>query len=386
MAAPATEDAMAEPVSTLPRTLLSILALAGLLLGSLWVLQPFLLPGIWAVTIVVATWPLLTGLQARFGDRRTPAVLLMTLCLLLIVIVPVYLAIATVIGQSDRLGALIESLRTAQIPPPPEWLQSLPVGSKLAARWAEVAQTGRGALAAKLEPYALGMVRWLGARVGSFGTLILHFLLTVIIATILYARGEMAAHGIRRFFRRLAGDKGDSVVVLAGQSIRAVALGVIVTAVIQTAVSGIGMGIAGIPQAGLLTAVVFLLCIAQVGPFLVMVPGVIWLYASGSPGRGTFFLLWTLVTITMDNVIRPWLITRGANLPMLLIFAGVIGGLLGFGVIGLFIGPVVLAVAYTLVKAWVAEGDAPLPVPVKASPPAPTPAPAPAIVLPPPAA
>ncbi|MGZ6162940.1 MAG: AI-2E family transporter YdiK [Myxococcaceae bacterium] len=384
MAAPATEDAMAEPVSTLPRTLLSILALAGLLLGSLWVLQPFLLPGIWAVTIVVATWPLLTGLQARFGDRRTPAVLLMTLCLLLIVIVPVYLAIATVIGQSDRLGALIESLRTAQIPPPPEWLQSLPVGSKLAARWAEVAQTGRGALAAKLEPYALGMVRWLGARVGSFGTLILHFLLTVIIATILYARGEMAAHGIRRFFRRLAGDRGDSVVVLAGQSIRAVALGVIVTALLQTAVSGIGMGIAGIPQAGLLTAVVFLLCIAQVGPFLVMVPGVIWLYASGSPGRGTFFLLWTLVTITMDNVIRPWLITRGANLPMLLIFAGVIGGLLGFGVIGLFIGPVVLAVAYTLVKAWVAEGDAPLPVPVKASPPAP--APAPAIILPPPAA
>ncbi|MGZ6077850.1 MAG: AI-2E family transporter YdiK [Myxococcaceae bacterium] len=386
MAAPATEDAMAEPVSTLPRTMLAIIALAGLLLGSLWVLQPFLLPGIWAVTIVVATWPLLTGLQARFGDRRTPAVLLMTLCLLLIVIVPVYLAIATVIGQSDRLGALIESLRTAQIPPPPEWLQSLPVGSKLAARWAEVAQTGRGALAAKLEPYALGMVRWLGARVGSFGTLILHFLLTVIIATILYARGELAAHGVRRFFRRLAGDKGDSVVVLAGQSIRAVALGVIVTALLQTAVSGIGMGIAGIPQAGLLTAVVFLLCIAQVGPFLVMVPGVIWLYASGSPGRGTFFLLWTLVTITMDNVIRPWLITRGANLPMLLIFAGVIGGLLGFGVIGLFIGPVVLAVAYTLVKAWVAEGDAPLPVPVKASPPAPTPAPAPAIVLPPPAA
>ncbi len=375
---------MAEPISNLPRTLLSIIALAGLLLGSLWVLQPFLLPGIWAVTIVVATWPLLTGLQTRFGDRRTPAVLLMTLCLLLIVIVPVYLAIATVIGQSDRLGALIESLRTAQIPPPPEWLQSFPAGSKLAARWTEVAQTGRGALAAKFEPYVLGVVRWLGARVGSFGTLILHFLLTVIIATILYARGEVAAHGVRRFFRRLAGDKGENVVVLAGQSIRAVALGVIVTALVQTAVSGIGMGIAGIPQAGLLTAVVFLLCIAQIGPFLVMVPGVIWLYASGSPGRGTFFLLWTLVTITMDNVIRPWLITRGADLPMLLIFAGVIGGLLGFGVIGLFIGPVVLAVAYTLVKAWVAEGDAPLPVPVKASPPAP--APAPAIILPPPAA
>ena len=116
---------------------------------------------------------------------------------------------------------------------------------------------------------------------------------------------------------------------------------------------------------------VFLLCIAQLGPFLVMVPGVVWLYWSGSPGRGTFFLIWTLVVLTMDNVLRPWLITRGANLPILLIFAGVIGGLLGFGVIGLFIGPVILAVSYTLLEAWVAEGppaavEAPLPTPTPA--------------------
>jgi predicted PurR-regulated permease PerM len=165
-------------------------------------------------------------------------------------------------------------------------------------------------------------------------------------------------------------------VVLAGQAIRAVALGVIVTALIQSALSGIGMAIAAIPRPGLLTAVVFLLCIAQLGPFLVMVPGVVWLYWSGSPGRGTFFLLWTLVVLTMDNILRPWLITRGANLPLLLIFAGVIGGLLGFGVIGLFIGPVILAVSYTLLEAWVLEGEpvaatplAPAPAPVSAPPP-----------------
>jgi predicted PurR-regulated permease PerM len=108
------------------------------------------------------------------------------------------------------------------------------------------------------------------------------------------------------------------------------------------------------------------------------VPGVVWLYWSGSPRRGTFFLIWTLVVLTMDNVLRPWLITRGANLPILLIFAGVIGGLLGFGVIGLFIGPVILAVSYTLLEAWVAEGpppavelEAPLPTPAQTvSPPA----------------
>jgi predicted PurR-regulated permease PerM len=361
---------MAAPVNNLPRVVISIIAILVLLLGTFWVVQAFLLPGIWAVTIVVATWPLLKGLQKRFGDRRTPAVVVMTLSLLVIVIVPVYLAISTVVGQSDRLSALLESLRMARVPPPPEWLQSLPFGPRIAARWADIARTESGALAIKLEPYILSVMRWLGTRVGTVGSLVVNFLVTVIIATILYARGEVAARGVRRFFRRLAGEKADSVVVLAGQSIRAVALGVVVTAVLQTAVSGIGMAIAGIPHAGLLTAVVFLLCIAQVGPILVMVPGVIWLYASGSPGWGTFFLVWTLVTISMDNLIRPWLITRGGNLPMLVIFAGVIGGLIGFGVIGLFIGPVVLAVGYTLAKAWANEDEAPVPVKT-AVPPAP---------------
>jgi predicted PurR-regulated permease PerM len=121
---------------------------------------------------------------------------------------------------------------------------------------------------------------------------------------------------------------------------------------------------------------VFVLCIAQLGPALVMIPGVIWLFWSGSPGRGTFFLVWTLVVLLMDNVLRPWLITRGANLPILLIFAGVIGGLLTFGVIGLFIGPVILAVSYTLLKALVLEGT----VPVVAQPAAA------AVSVPPPAA
>jgi len=148
-------------------------------------------------------------------------------------------------------------------------------------------------------------------------------------------------------------------VELGGRAIRAVALGVVVTAVVQSTVAGIGLAIAGIPYAGLLTAVVFMLCIAQIGPILVMIPAVIWLYATGSPGMGTFLLIWGIAVVAMDNILRPWLITRGANLPLLLIFAGVIGGLLGFGIIGLFVGPVVLAVTYTLLTAWVREGAMP---------------------------
>ncbi|HUM13185.1 MAG TPA: AI-2E family transporter YdiK [Myxococcaceae bacterium] len=370
---------MAIRVSNLPQTVMAILAISGLLLGTLWVVRPFLGPGIWSVTIVVATWPLFRRLQARLGGRRAPAVAVMALILLLIIVVPVWLAVDTVIEQSDRLISLARALPTLQIPPPPAWVQSLPLGPRIARFWTELSQADPGALSARIEPYVGSVVRWFGAQAGSFGTLLVHFLVMLIISIVLFAKGDVAARGVLLFFRRLAGQQGEASVVLAGQAIRAVALGVIVTALVQSAVSGIGLAIAGIPRAGLLTAVVFLLCIAQVGPFLVMVPAVVWLYWSGSPGWGTFLLVWTLVVLTMDNVLRPWLITRGANLPILLIFAGVIGGLLSFGVIGLFIGPVILAVSYTLLEAWVAEGE-----PAATAPP--SPAAAPAASAPPPAA
>jgi predicted PurR-regulated permease PerM len=145
--------------------------------------------------------------------------------------------------------------------------------------------------------------------------------------------------------------------ILAGQSIRAVALGVVVTALVQTILAGVGLAVAGIPFAGLLTAVILLLCIAQVGPILVLVPSVIWLFWTGATGWGTALAIWTVVVGTLDNILRPLLIRRGADLPLLLIFAGVIGGLIAFGIIGLFVGPVMLAVTYTLLKEWIVEGE-----------------------------
>ena len=144
---------------------------------------------------------------------------------------------------------------------------------------------------------------------------------------------------------------------LAGNAVRAVALGVVVTALVQTTLAGVGLAVAGIPHAGLLTAIVLVLCIAQVGPLLVMAGAVIWLYSTGSTGWGTALLIWSVGVISIDNILRPILIKKGADLPLLLIFAGVIGGLIGFGVIGLFIGPAVLAVAYTLTTSWIAELD-----------------------------
>ena len=162
---------------------------------------------------------------------------------------------------------------------------------------------------------------------------------------------------MRRFARRLAGERGEDAVVLAGDAIRGVALGVGVTALVQAVLGGIGLAIAGVPFAGLLTALMFMLCIAQVGPLPVLVPAVIWVFWSGDTGWGIFLAVWTVVVGTLDNVLRPVLIRMGADLPLLLIFAGVIGGLLAFGLVGIFVGPVVLAVAYTLLEAWLDDGD-----------------------------
>jgi predicted PurR-regulated permease PerM len=142
---------------------------------------------------------------------------------------------------------------------------------------------------------------------------------------------------------------------LAGQAVRGVALGVVVTALAQSVLGGVGLAIARIPFAGILMALMFMLAIAQVGPMPVLIPAIVWLYWSAGPGWGTFLLLWTLVVGTMDNFLRPVLIKKGADLPLLLIFAGVVGGLIAFGLIGIFVGPVVLAIAHTLLTAWMDE-------------------------------
>jgi len=185
--------------------------------------------------------------------------------------------------------------------------------------------------------------------------LFVQFALTTIIAALLYANGESVAGAVLRFARRLAESEGEKIVILAVQSVRGVAMGVVVTALAQTALAGLGLSIAGVPFAAFFIGVIFILSIAQIGPALILIGAVIWVYSERGPLWGTGFLIWSIFCSTFDNVLRPLLIKRGADLPLLLIFAGVIGGLLSFGVIGLFIGPVVLAVAYTVLVDWVSQ-------------------------------
>jgi predicted PurR-regulated permease PerM len=298
----------------------------------------------------------MVSIQGWLWGRRSLAVALMTVVLLCFLVIPLWLAIGTIVSNADQIGGWVKSLSDFEFPPPPDWLGRLPLfGSDLVAAWKKAALTEVQDFVKKLAPYGGTAVRWFAAEVGGFGALVLQFLLTVVFAALLYARGEQTTAWIKRFGRRLAGPRGEHSILLAGQAIRGVALGVVVTALAQSILGGIGLVVAGVPFAAVLTAVMFMLAVAQIGPLLVLGPSVAWLYWSGSTGWGTFLLFWTLVVGTMDNFLRPILIRKGADLPLLLIFSGVVGGLIAFGLIGIFVGPVVLAVAHTLLSAWVAE-------------------------------
>jgi len=342
----------------LARITLAVLALGILIAGTAWVMKPFVLALVWAAMIAISTWPILLWFQRRLGGRRGPAIAVMVVLLLLLLVVPLSLAISTIADNADRISEAVRSAATMTLPDPPPWVASLPlVGPRLQASWLAQQASGPGALGTAAAPYAREALGWLGAQAASFGGTVLQFLLTVVISGILFSGGEAAALGLRRFFRRLAGERGEKMVELAGQAVRAVAMGVVITAVVQSVLAGIGLAIAGVPRPGLLTALSLILCIAQVGPVLVLAPSIIWLYWEGSHVWATVLLVWSLGVISIDNVIRPILIRRGADLPLLLIFAGVLGGLVGFGVVGLFIGPAILAVAYTLTTSWIADLD-----------------------------
>lgn len=341
----------------LARVTLAVLCLLVLIAASLWVLRPFLLASVWATMLVVSTWPMMKALQARLGNRRAPAVALMTLAMLLLLIVPLWAALATLVGYADQASSLTKSLTESGLPQPPGWVAGLPlVGGKLSAAWARVAAAGPEGIGSELVPYASEALRWVLGRAGSLAGMLVQFLLVVLLSALMYANGEAAALGVRRFGLRLAGERGESAVILAGQAIRGVALGVGVTAVVQTLLGSLGLMVAGVPFLSLLAALMLVLCIAQVGPGLVLFPAVAWLYWRGDQTWATVLLVWSLLVQLLDNVLRPVLIKKGADLPLLLIFAGVIGGMLGFGLVGIFVGPVVLAVGYTLLEAWIADG------------------------------
>ncbi len=337
----------------LPRATMGVLIIVVLIALTIWVLRPFLGAIIWATMIVVATWPVMRRLQRWLWEKRALATAAMVLALLLMLLVPLLLVIGAVTANAGALLEWAAKPRAFTLPPPPAWLATVPViGVPAMQAWERVAEGQLANVAASAAPYAAAALVWVAGVMRGMMSLMLQFLLTLAIASVLYVKGEHAAAAVRRFGHRLAGEAGERVVLLAAQAIRSVALGVVVTAIVQAALAGIGLAVTGVPYSALLGALAFILCIAQLGPTVVLAPAVGYLAWQGHASAATVLLVWTVVVGVLDNVLRPLLISKGGDLPMLLMFAGVIGGLLAFGLIGIFVGPVVLAITYTLLAAW----------------------------------
>ncbi len=338
----------------LTRTVLGVVFIGALLVTSAWIVRPFISAFLWATMIVISTWPILLKLQNRFRGRRGLATTCMTIALLLLLLIPLGLALFALIGNLDKIVGWAHALAKFNLPPPPDWVAQVPVqGSRIAAQWQRLSDGGPAELSAQVSPYASRFAHWFAAELGTVGGMALQFLLSVIISAVLYQKGDTAAIGIKKFAYRLAGAHGERAAILAANTVRGVSIGIVVTALIQTLIAGTGFMIVSMPAAALLTAGCFILCLAQVGPGLLMLPAVVWMFYSRGITMGCVLLVFTLAAGTVDNFIRPVLIRKGADLPLPLIFLGVIGGLFGFGVMGIFIGPVVLAVTFALLKEWV---------------------------------
>lgn len=342
----------------LVRTTLTVLAIGAMIAGCFYILKPFVPALLWASTIVIATWPILLWLERRLWGKRALAVTAMTLLLVVVLVAPLGAALAALVAQADDAAKWASALSQQTLPPPPEWLDRLPVvGARLGELWRETAMAGAQGLFTRLVPYADDAVLWLVGKIGDVGVLIVHLFFTALLSAVLWAKGETAAAELDRIVRRLSGEQGAVALGLVARTVRGVALGVVVTALVQALMGGAGLWAAGVPSPAILTAVMLVLGVAQLGPAPVLLPATLWLYWDGRTGWAIALFAWTLVVGTLDNFLRPALVQRAEPLPFILVFVGVLGGLVAFGIVGLFVGPVVLAVAWRLLDAWAADDD-----------------------------
>ena len=334
--------------------------LAALIMACLQIVRPFVGPMLWGAIITVSTWPLYRRLVERLGGRKKLAATIMSVGLVVILVVPVSLLVDSLAEGIAAVASLLFDLTGLQLPPPPEWIARLPViGAELDKQWRE-AMVDLPASLEQLQPYIGTAASWGLAWSANLGVAVIQFLIAVIIAAILYVTGESAVSVLRRFVTRVGGVQHLGLIDVAAQTIRGVAAGIIFTAFIQAVLLGLGLIVVGAPGPVVLSFLTFFLLVIQLPNFLVWLPVVVWLGYRGETGLAVFLFVWGFFVVsTIDNFIRPYLISQGAKLPLLLIFVGVIGGLLAYGFIGLFIGATLLGVGYTLFRSWLDEEPAP---------------------------
>jgi len=315
------------------------------------IVRPFIVPVVWGVIIAVAQYPMFLRLRTALGGRNALAATLMTVTGLVVLITPTALLSDTMVtGARDLTRALQEG--TLEIPPPPDSVAHWPlIGERLAEFWGLASDNLENA-ADEVRPQIKIVVKRLVTIVANAGFALLQFIAAIIIAGVLVAHGEAGKRAARALARRLADERGVEFVELARATVRSVTRGILGVAFLQALLAGLGFLAVGVPGAGLWALICLLLAVVQIGIFPVVVPVLIYVFSTADTLTAVLFLAWSIFVGSLDNVLKPLLLGRGVNVPMAVIFVGAIGGFLYSGIVGLFVGSVILVLGYQVLMAW----------------------------------
>jgi predicted PurR-regulated permease PerM len=332
--------------------------IGALVLLAAWCLQivrPFLIPLVWGMIIAVSLFPAYQRAAALLAGRRGLTAGIFTLLMLMLLVGPTVLLARVVVENAQGLAGQLHA-GTLAVPPPPAGVAEWPlVGAPIAKAWS-LASTNLEAALRQLEPHYKTMATGLLRAAAGTGLALLQFFAAVVVSGILLANSGGAHRLAQDIGRRLAGERGREFADLAQATVRSVVRGVLGVALIQALLAGVGLVAVGIPAAGLWAVICLVLAVIQVGVVLVMLPAVIYVFSTADPVTATLFLVWSIFVSLIDNLLKPLLMGRGVDVPMIVIFVGAIGGMLASGILGLFIGAVVLALGYKLFVGWLAVG------------------------------
>jgi predicted PurR-regulated permease PerM len=315
------------------------------------ILRPFVIPIIWGIIIAVAIYPVYGYLRILLKDSPRVSATLVTVGMLVILVWPAVLLGRLLVKNAEMIVNLLRD-GAFKVPPPPQGLETWPlIGEPLANIWNLASVNIQGALV-QLQPQIMMVASWLLSVVTGTGLAILQFIAAVIIAGVLLAYSAAGYHLAHSISKRLAGNRGDELANLAEATVRSVARGVLGVALIQSLLAGLGFFIAGIPAAGFWAFLCLILGVIQIGVFPIMIPVVLYVFSTTDTVTAVLFLIWSIFVSLLDNILKPMFLGRGLDVPMVVIFMGAIGGMLWSGIIGLFIGAVVLTLGYKLFLAW----------------------------------
>ena len=325
-----------------------------LAVACLGILAPFLALIAWGAIIAVAVYPAERKLQEALGGRAVWASVMLTLVILAFLIVPLALLVGSLVDGVQSIGTQVKD-GTLSIPPPPETLKKWPVvGIPIANVWSMAASNLSSVLRSFAPQMKIVTQRLLSASAG-ISLSILQFVLSIVITGFILANAKAAAGAMRSLANRMFGENGPEFERLVESTIRSVTTGIFGVALIQAVLAGLGFLFVGLPGAGLWAALFLIAAILQVG-ILVLIPAVIYAFTMVKTTSAAIFLIWCILVALLDNILKPILLGRGASVPMVVVFLGAIGGFVGMGMIGLFVGAIVLSVGYKLFLAWLEQG------------------------------